>query len=535
MSKFDKITRLLAVVVLCTPLIPQAMASATDDVATVELVSPRPGATISLDGPIEVTLRITGGFASKASDCSLPQGDRSRYVGLIAEIEDENGMKLFWRRSNAGFESFLIFNQARPKIISNGIECTISFNEPNNKNWLPNFYSDVEISNLIIPNKNEDFTFGTVKQIKFTRFIDGILLSSGSRISSVGSSTFNAVPGTKSTIKIVDLVRGDTIDNNKAFKIAIYVKKGLKILSLEASESCSKPKLESSLDNLDQYIAECVTRVGYPTRRTAALGSYTISAKASISNGEVISTDELTVNVGKTEIPVVDLVVYIIENGTGIRVKASGRMFLAKDGDVSESVPNQEFKFCSAGVCKIGKSGPSGSISINSDFSAEAVRKLRKASDYIGWTFSAQYKGLDYASSQELLNNKITAVNATKGAIFGSEELPAEAAKEVKSVIGFTSLSSQSKVKWGNYISVKYKAVGKGKVLCAAYFQPTATQGIFTFYVTGGKSGTIKFKPWFYKLASYPLQVACAAKPGGGLEVGEPRDVYSLGNVTITN
>jgi hypothetical protein len=535
MGKFNRITGLLAGFVISIALLPEVKASADIGVATVELVSPSLGATISLDGPIEVTLRVTGGFASKANDCSLPQGDRSRYVGLIAEIEDENGKKLFWRRSNAGFESFLIFNQARPKIIANGIECTILFNEPNNKNWLPNFYSDVEVSNLINSNTSEDFIFGKVKQLKFTWFIDGILLPSGSRISSIGSSTYNAVPGTKSIINIVDIVRGETIDNKKAFKIVIDVKKGLKVSSLETSESCARPKLESSTNNLDRYIAECVTRVGYPTSRTAALGSYPISAKASISNGEVVTSDNVTVNVGKTELPVVDLVVYVSENGTGIRVKASGRMFLAKDGDVSESVPNQEFKFCSAGVCKTGKSSSTGGISINSDFSAEAVQKLRNISDYVGWTFSAQYKGLDYISSRELLSTNDSASKATSGAIFGSEELPEVANKEVKSVVGFTSLYSQNKVKWGNSINIKYKAVGKGRVLCAAYYQPTATQGIVTFYVTGGKSGTIKIKPWFYKLASYPLQVACASKPGGGLNVGDPRDVYSLGNVTITN
>ncbi len=509
-------------------------AKAAEEAPKLELISPTFGRLITLDSPIEVTLRITGGFAAKTSDCIFPQKNTgTRHIGLIAQIDDENGNKLFWRGKGV-YDGYLSTISARPKIISNGIECTLTFNDASDQAWQKSLSSNVEIASLITQNPNEEFTFGKVKNLTLISFVYDTPSSSGSSITSLSRNSFLAEPGTKSSISFIDIARGDVIDYKKSFGVILNLKKGLKIEKFDSSEACSKPKFESTVNNIDKYIANCVTWVGYPTGRATALGTYTIKASATISNGEPVSGEEIILNIGRTERPIVNFSVYGVENGPGFRLKASGRMFLAKDGSVEENVANQEYRFCVAGICKQGKSDSRGEFVINTDLSEASIKKIRSASSGIGWTFTAIYNELNYFSLNDISNIRSGKQQTSPGIISGFEVLPEAAKRDVKPSVNFSSFSSPNKIKWGNYITVKYKAIGKGTVLCAAYFQPNATQGIFTFYATGGKSGIVKFKPWYFKLASYPLQIACSPRPGGGLSFGEPRDVYSLGNVTIT-
>ena len=293
-------------------------ANANTGPTSVTLVSPKPGTVINPDLPFVISLAITGGSAATAKKCfDWDNRDVFGDLSFGAQIIDVNnfGKTLAWGGNGTIFKTDGELYDWSPKIIPNGIQCSLGVIDTTGSSYWPAFFDFYRDSLSDRTDSTNQEWFGTKSSlgIEFGEdlaryaFFD-IAWKLNGKVTKVRFPATNL--GTPE-VSLVGLERGQTIDYEANFQVKATIAKSLENGDFSISfndgqdaSRCEELSTAQRIDNKDgtlTFIRDCV--ISLVDSETSA-ESFEVVPYISTSLGSYYDDSKgVIVNVGKQGVP----------------------------------------------------------------------------------------------------------------------------------------------------------------------------------------------------------------------------------------
>ena len=526
MKKIWDLQKLSISISLCFLLtaLPGSFAQALDSANKVELVSPAPGSAL-IPEKSTIVMRFTGPAALKSNLCDT----QFRYWMLGT---DSFGRSALFSRIYNTYDStgLMLMEGHTSKVTPSGIECSIDLGkqiESRSKTGISDLMYKADWAKTYLESHNLASDTASVN-----KFVDGwkYLVQNPSQISKVTISSlglnnafvlqpvvFSAISGARE-LQVINLTRGANLSTGEPLtvKYSGSPNESPKSVSIFVSSASSNGEHPCYLQS-DNTKLGLRTELIYACRipRVYATGQVQINAISRDLDNWPLLTEPVVVNLLKSATEKLSMVATASECagcGSGV-LRIAGKVVWESD---KGSIP---LAFHEIVVCESNcpsksnvKTDAKGQFSFDLRYFDPDPTKLW----VVQWTAIANASDLSVKISEKFVFNR-----AAKPAVIESSK-PTVPRFNMK-----LSVSTKSRINWGDQVVAIVKGSGSGSGTCVAQFQ----EELKTFPLKAGQTKTIRFDPQYAENKKFALNLGCAANPNWWGRFFDPRYSWNYASV----
>lgn len=499
-------------------------AASQDALNKVEVISPRTGSNFTPEKSILV-LQFTGPEAVKSSAC----GDIGFRFWMLGT--DASGRSALYARmyNSSSDEGLLLMEGFTSKITSNGIECAIDLDK-NIQSRSKTAVSDLKYKDDWAKSYLEAHKLPFDKA-SVDKFVDGwkYLVSNPSKITKVTISSlglvhpfvlqpisYSVISGA-SDLQVRGLTRGATLSTGDPLIVQYSgaPKELPKSVSIRLASSNMSDDKECFVQSNDSKPGTR-TMIAYGCRipRAYAAGQVQISALATDMNGWQLVTEPVFVNLIKSESEKLSISAKATEfkDSGSVYLRITGRANWVSDKGIYPL--NNQNIFVTASSCL---DAAPGMTDTNGIFTYDL--RCQDPNPYLPWVTT--WSVLTIASDLRVSTSEKYTFKRT---VQKAEPTPNYATPKFNLKV---SLSTKSKINWGDKVVAVVKGTGSGSGTCLMQFQ----KEIKTFSLKSGQTKTIKIEPQEADNKKFALNLGCGPNPNWWGRFFDPRFSWNYASV----
>jgi hypothetical protein len=508
---------------------------------TIQLIEPTPTSLVTPDAPFKITIRVTGGWVSKAIKNSYPCGaalfsdENPKLLTYIGAVDAAGTTKAMYETGGGGNIFPFLFTAS--KILDDAVECT--FNAGSNIYWEDGgrFGNEewIRTSKAIqyggLRMAKDATTYGPVKKISIAWAWED---EKRYTFSTIGAGE-SAIP----KFSFIGIKQGDVIEGPTPFTVEVEIGKTLTpTASYSPGAACGVLNFKSENLTHNKYESSCILNPAPLSDEIYILefqfqvnttGFYSFKSEAiKLNVGDTLKLGKPWLRLSVSKVGIASN--SGLGNQTSHAVTFEGNLVLRKYSSSNLPIPNQKFTICLNQNCGESITDQNGNFTYD-------VVNLGTSPIY---TFTGAFRGIPITKDNYELGEKNNFSPIAYSFTIPEKLEPKPELKLTHSTVHV--IKPPTKVKWGKSFTVSIATKGTGGAICEMHFQNPgwpSRKGITPFRLEAGSTTKITVKPWIRLFASYSLKYVCI--PDGwprmnsdnSISLFDKRVGGNMGNVTL--